>query len=517
MSWRAAAGKRGGWPSAAWAALLGVAVALLYRPVVGLRLMGDSYQWVQHAHHAMHRWPLLLADLDSFYRPLNTWTLALDRLAWPWWSGGYHLTNVLLLLVTGLVLAAAARRLGLRTGTAWVVAAVWTLSPFVDEPAIAVALRFQFLLLLAWLAMVLAWPAPGRRWTWARGAGVAAAALAALLAKETWVMTPALVAALAWGWGASVRRSIRSTLPFALAALAYVGVYFALFPSGKGYFSWGLHVPARIPHQLAVFLELEGLHPAGFTLDWKGVLALLVVAAAAWAGLRRRRAAAAVGLALLVFPTLPTLLVPFLPVRYLVIPYAGFLLLVAAALEEPLTLLRGGPRWAAGAAAALVIVLVLAAGVLTVRGDLAAAARVSRAHAVLLAEARRAAPRVSLGRPTVVVRAERVNPLRDIAKSPAGQAKLYYQRPPDPYALIDAAALFEWVLRREDTGFVRVDAWRREEAGRPGRVLVHRPGGFVPVAGEVPDLAAAADGFLAAGLRVRVIRPMVLVGSPGGR
>ena len=72
------------------------ATVWLYAPTLRFELAGDDYQWVQHAHLAMHRPVLLLADLDTFYRPVSTWTLVLDRILWGYRPLGYHLTNLLL-------------------------------------------------------------------------------------------------------------------------------------------------------------------------------------------------------------------------------------------------------------------------------------------------------------------------------------------------------------------------------------------------------------------------------------
>lgn len=47
--------------------------------------------------------------------------------------------------------------------------------------------------------------------------------------------------------------------------------------------------------------------------------------------LKKRCEATVMGLTLLFLPALPTLLVPYLPTRYTASPYAGFLLLMAAA------------------------------------------------------------------------------------------------------------------------------------------------------------------------------------------
>ena len=45
------------------------AVAWIHGPSIELALTGDSYQWIQHAHAAMHHPSLFLADLDTFLRP----------------------------------------------------------------------------------------------------------------------------------------------------------------------------------------------------------------------------------------------------------------------------------------------------------------------------------------------------------------------------------------------------------------------------------------------------------------
>ena len=36
----------------------------------------------RNRHRALSRPAQLFADLDSFFRPLNTWSLLLDRLGW---------------------------------------------------------------------------------------------------------------------------------------------------------------------------------------------------------------------------------------------------------------------------------------------------------------------------------------------------------------------------------------------------------------------------------------------------
>jgi hypothetical protein len=494
-------------------AIVGVVVAL-YRPVLGFELTGDDYQWLQLAHAAMHRPTLLFADIDTFYRPLSTWTLVADRALWGHDPAGYHLTNVLLHAAAAALLALAARRLALPWAAALAVGLLWGTSPFTTEPALSVAIRFENLLLLAWLALVLAWPGRGRAWTRGRVAAVATLALAALLAKETWVVTPALVWLLErWVRGAAPGRALRATAPFAAAAALYTVVYFLAFPGGKSYFHLGPSPLAKLPHQLAAFLWLEQLRPIDLRLTVAGVLALLITAALLAAALRRGSAAAAVGAGLLVLPTLPTLFVPYLPTRYTAIPLAGFLLVVGGALAPLFAHADRRLRTGARAGAAALAAVVLAAGALTVRADLADWARVSLAHRRVLDQARASADAVRSGAPVAVVRAEDNDPLREVALSVRGLPKLFFPRPDDPDGLVDAAALFEWALADEGTAVRR--AAELPPQATAGLVLVHGPRGFAPAV-ETADVAAAVGAWRERGAGVRLIRAGRIDGGAGG-
>lgn len=495
--------RRGGWWLLLACALPLVAVLPLYRPAIGFELMGDDYQWWQHAHEATHRPVLLLTDLDTFYRPASTWTLVADRLLLGDRPAGFHLTNLVLHGLAGVLLVLAALRLRLPLPEAVAVGVLWALSPFSEEPAVSVAIRFQDLLLLSWLGLVLVWPKDAV-WSRRRLAAVGLFTLFAAASKETWVVTPALVAALEAAWG---RRRLggwlRRAAPFAAAAAVYVAVYFLVFPGGKGYYTADPRVLAKLPHQLAAFLHLEQLAPLAFPLSWKGVLATAVVAALGAVAWRRSWPAGIVGGALLFLPMAPTLLVPYLPTRYTSIPYAGFLLMAAAAVAAARS--ASPARRMVALAGGLVAGLVLVAGSLTVRADLRDWERASRAHGALLDEAARIAPEVDVRRPVLVVRAEQINPLAEVSRDPRGLPKLFYVRHQDPYGLVDAAALLEWSVHREDLVFRRISGRRAE--GAPGDVLVHRRGGFTWAARGVPDLAAEARRWQESGLRLRLVRP----------
>jgi hypothetical protein len=494
-------------PPALFGAGLVALVFALYLPVRDFELAGDDFLLVQLAHRTTHEPRALVASLGGFYRPTTTWTLALDRALWGTWAGGYHLTNVAIRSLAALALFAAVRRLGLGPPAATLISALWALSPFTGEPVLVVGARIDDLLLLGWLALVLLWPGAGEPFRPGRLLAAGAATAWLLLSKETWVVTPGLVGVLeAFGRRTGGRRALRSSLLAATAVLLYLAAYFFAFPTSKGYYRWDPSVLAKLPHELAVFLYLEPLRPMAFRATAVNLLALGAVAAAAAHGLRRRSPAAAVGAALLLLPNLPTLFVPYLPVRYTSIPYAGFLLVVAAFAGEAMAGARPAGARAAKAAVAGLALLVLLASVRLTRVEIEDAAELSRAHARLVEAARAVAPELPLDRPVLLLRSERENPLHDIASSVRGLPKYYFVRHDEPLGLTSSAALFEWVLDREEVvveGFPGTDG---TFAGQGGALLAFRPEGFVWVGRDEPDLGAVAGRWRQAGGRARFLR-----------
>jgi len=488
-------------------AAVAVAILVLYLPVFRLQLSGDDYQMAQFAHETWCHPRLLLAPLGQFFRPLTNWAFLLDRVLWGTHPAGYHATTLLLHLVAAVTLLAACWRLGFSLVTATAVAILWACSPFAEENAVWAASRFQDLLLIWWMLLFMIWPRKVRGEAWSgRRLAVAAAAVAGLvLSKESWVVTPgfALVFSLVgngWVW----RRAVKPALLLSLPAAAYVVIRFVMIPTTGGYFQPGLASFLKVPDLMAAFLWFREFRPMAFTLGWPEVLAVLIVAAAIAVGWSRRSAAAAVGAAFLLLPLAPTLLVPFLPQRYTAIPYAGFLLLVcgvgrAVFGKLPVRLLR-----TAGWAAVLVVLLVGAAGAAVVRADLVDWKRVSDAHARLLAEAREVAGELRLGEPVAVVRIERDNPLKVISMDPRGLYKLWYVRGQDPSGLIDAGALFDWVLKRPGVIVRRLEP-RDLAKEQVGRVLFHRSGRFEWLPGRVPDLSRSVRDWQRRGFPVRVV------------
>jgi hypothetical protein len=429
----------------------------------------------------------------------------IDRFLWGGFDArGYRVTSLALHGLVALALAFAGRRLGLGPIAAAVVALVWVMSPFTDESAFVVAYRFQPLLLLAWLLLIVVWPRADATWSGGRIALVAATILAAAAAKETWVVTPALVAALEF----DRRRSLRTiALPVTLvgaAAALYVILYIFAFPTSKSYYELGSHVLARVPQQLAAFLYLGESRPYAFALTWVGGFSLAVVVLMAIFCVRWRVAGTWVALFLLVLPTLPTLLVSFMPQRYLAIPYAGFLLLVALWVSALIDRL---PRWrmAIRVGALVLVVLVVGAGAAIVRADLEDYRAMAAAHEVLIDEAGAVKGTFSGERPVLIVRDERAQPLVEILREPRGIPKLPYTRHEDPYGLIDTAALFEWVLSEEGTRVERIENWASACAGVEGSVVVHHVGEFADV-GVSTDVAAEATRLLGVHRHLRVVQ-----------
>ncbi|MCG6964559.1 MAG: hypothetical protein LJE95_14975 [Acidobacteria bacterium] len=487
--------------------LVVAATLILYLPVLRLELMGDAYQMVAFARRSLHRPALLLAALDGFFRPLSNWSLALDWSLWRTGAAGYHASSLVYHAATVVLVLAAARRLGLRPPTAAGVAFLWASSPWAEEAAVFLSSRHQTFLLASWLGLVLAWPGPGRTWTWRRRLLAVMAIAAAVLSKETWVVTPALVLCLGLaGQNRLTKTTVRWTLGTTAAAAIYVMARFALFPDLRGYYAVDPALLAKIPHELAVFLQLERLRPDHFTITAASVLALIATAALAVWGWRRRSRAIVVGSFFLLAPTLPTLLVPFLPQRYLAVPYVGFLLMVGAGAEHLVSALPKRRRRLAALTIAAAALGLAASQVITVRHDLEDDEFLSGWHGRLLAEAREVVDQLPRGRPVVVVRADRWSPELELVRRPAGVEKPQFIRAEDPYGLIDAAALFEWVDPHRHEVVRRYDDWERRFQGSPGAVLIHVRGGFRWAERDTADVVSAARRWRRSGLPLRVIQ-----------
>ena len=128
-------------------------------------------------------------------------------------------------------------------------------------------------------------------------------------------MTPALVAALEFDRSRKMRALALSVGLVGAAVGLYVILYVFAFPTSKSYFELGPHVLSRIPQQLGAFLYLGESRPYVLAITWPGLFALVVVVLMAVACLRWRTRGTWIALFLLVLPTVPTLLVSYMPQR----------------------------------------------------------------------------------------------------------------------------------------------------------------------------------------------------------
>lgn len=106
----------------------------IHSPSLSLGFVSDDFQWWQHARMALDD-PHLLLAAHGGYRPVNTWTLALDHLLFGTDPFGYHLTNILLHLATGMVLWMLLRRFSIPWPTRAACVLLWLCSPYTLEPA----------------------------------------------------------------------------------------------------------------------------------------------------------------------------------------------------------------------------------------------------------------------------------------------------------------------------------------------------------------------------------------------
>ena len=485
--------------------VISAVIGVVYQPVFHFELLGDAYQLVYHAHRASSHPTLLFAEVDGLLRPSATWTLVADRFLWGASPTGYHTSNLLLFAVAAMLAAVVGRRLGLGRMASSLVAILWVSSPFTDEIAILVAGRIQILLAISWLVLIIAWPRQEESWNRVNITAVVCATAAAMTSKETWVVTPGLVFLLEVGQHRlRPTRALRTALSFLIAVGLYLVVYLALGLGASGYFKWSLAPLAKIPHEMAAFMQFEELLPLAFTLTWRGVFALAVIVGLAVVCWRRRLWSGLPAFGLLFLPTLPTLLVPYLPQRFTAIPFLGFLLVIAIVLSNQRDVIPQLRLYRAGVAA--VVLLVFLAGVRTVRADLVDYKLISEAHGRLLRETEILVPHLPHGVPIVSVRLEREQPLLEILRAPTGLVKLPYTRNNDPYGLIDTVALFDWVAADRGLCVQEIRNISSAGTGIEPVVIGHRQGGFDFLPANAQSVSENVHHWSESGHPVRTFR-----------
>ena len=470
-------------------------------------LVQDDFWWLNRARDALGSPLMLFAPMGGFVRPLATWTWVASYLAWADSPVGHHFFNLVLQWLCGVLLFSLLRRWGFGPWLAALLASIWWVSPYALEATVSCSARFDSLLLASWLGMALAWPAPGARWTESRAAAVATLTVLAMASKESWVVTPGWFFTLEVVRGnSSLRSAVRVAGCALVAALAYTALYLRyLAPTVRGFYELSLQPVAKLAVIAASFLQVAPLQAGGFELGWDnflgvGVFAALILGAAC---LKRRYAAA--GLTLAALSLLPTLMSPFLPQRWCLTAYAGFLVF-AGDLAIGVAALPGrvnGRRLVASLAFATGAV-VLVSELVATRLDLSDYRRLDDAHRQLVAEARQVLPLLPRGTPIVLVRAENINPLLELARTLEGVPKTLFQRGTGPYGLITGTWLFDYVGIREHLRAGSIEKGAYSNAVRHTLVL-HLAGRFDVRPPTRPSMTEEVESWRSSGFPVETL------------
>lgn len=494
-------------------AAAGAAVAVVlasYLPVLRLPPVGEDLQWALRGATVLRSPGVLLRPFHEHLRPAGDAFFAAGVAMFDTQWGGYRAVQLAIAAALALAGWALARRL-LRGGvwTAALLVPLWLVCPLVTEVFCVTNQVKQMLLGIGILGvLLLRGPAPSRR----RRVAIAALALLAAAAKEEWVVLPVLVAlqdilVLA----VTPRRAVRRMLPWLAAVAVYLVAYDLLVAFRARWFfeTTAAAGAAKLVASLSSMWHVGDPLPLGFSSllqdNSGGAAAAVTLTAAVVAALVASRsgpglfAVTAAGVLLL-----PTALSPLQAGRYLLLPW--FFMLVAVVEAGRRLASRPRLRGAVAAAGGLLAIAVVARDAGVVWRDLddwaaygALQRRVRDEAAPLLAAARS-------GMALVVLRGDDGAPLAALATAPAGNAKLYFPRPDDPYGVASLQALMTWELRRAGLALERV---REVDGGRPAAAFVHHAGGFV----ELPAVPQVAVRFPAEPARGGV-RGVVLVPVP---
>ncbi|MCI0530204.1 MAG: hypothetical protein L0Y56_22400 [Nitrospira sp.] len=492
---------------------LGLVLAILltlyvHTPSLYLGFAGDDFQNWQLARRALDDPVLLLTAPGTFYRPANTWFFALGHLLFGTEPGGYHLMSLLLHLTCGGLFWLFLGHFSLSAPACAAVAILWLCSPYSLETAQWVTTGYDLILPICWLSLALIWP--NRQEPWSYGKLLTAFLLAGLtvFTKESWIVLPAFIFCFDLCLRqTSLQRALRNSLLVALAPLAYILIYVLVRPLDTvGYYAGGLKAVAKIPHAWTVFFNLTPLHPVNIPFGVPEIISLAIMGSLAWLGWRRRSTFMGIGFAFFFLPFIPVLPVAYLPSRYTTIPLMGFLMVAGAGVQELLASLKGWRQQVTMVAVGALILLMLAANLAWLQGDMVDAQRYYEAHDQLLAEARVFLPYLPQDRVIVAVRLENKNPLLELVFDFKGVSKLYYPRHPDPYNLIDWAALLSYTLEPMG-GLIYVEIPLDEAKTGDYLTIGHIQGNFVRLLTEAPTAYEAAVAWKSRPAYVRLLKP----------
>jgi hypothetical protein len=179
---------------AAWSVLLVLGTLALYWRAPLLGFAGDDALVLYHLKRLGGIFQpgayFTALDFFSYYRPLGFLSFAADAALWSFRPGGFHVTNVVLHAVNGVLVFALARRV-LTVRTAALAAALFIAHPSNQEAAYWISARFDLLAALFVLMTVLL--ATRERAIWVAASLVTFSL--ALLSKEAALAAPIIVGA----------------------------------------------------------------------------------------------------------------------------------------------------------------------------------------------------------------------------------------------------------------------------------------------------------------------------------
>ncbi|MCG3137352.1 MAG: hypothetical protein HJJLKODD_01196 [Phycisphaerae bacterium] len=220
-----------------WPAILLVLMALvIYLPAIrGEYVWDDQYVYANPVVQQADGWRLIWfepsCNLEPQYYPLVQSSYWLEYRLWGDWPGGYHITNVLLHAISGVVAWRLLRRW--RLPGAWWIAALFVAHPVQVESVAWILSRKTVMSGTFYLLALAGW------WRWVeqhcwRDYGLAAIFfLLALTSKTITASLPIVLWLICW-WrqGRLDRRIILAMLPWLLAGVAY-GLYTARIELGR--------------------------------------------------------------------------------------------------------------------------------------------------------------------------------------------------------------------------------------------------------------------------------------------
>ena len=313
------------------------------------------------------------------YRPLTALTFFMDYALYRETPAGYHLTNVLLHLLTVGLVFALARTLLPNPAGAFMAALLFGVHPIQSEAVNCIGYRSDLLATLFILTALLTYrhavAAYPRRVPLAGGVSLAAFVLA-LLSKETaLVFLPLLVLydghlfkPAVQSWRAFIRVRGQAYGTYALVLLLYLIVYFLIFPSQHypkylfyraGFASHGLIVLKILFEYLKVFIlpvTVTVLPPLytprlapGDTLGLAAMAVLVLAGLLAAFRVRKRHPLPLFAVSWFVIAYLPASNIVWLPnpvaFRFMYLPSVGVFLLMALGIERAAR--YGQARWPA--------------------------------------------------------------------------------------------------------------------------------------------------------------------------